>query len=70
LQRRERELAKARGEQLERKRDLIEDDRRNRNHQDKKGDRKPENPQVLPAKHEQDDAGDHRKKCKPAEEQL
>ena len=50
-----------RGQQLQRKRDLVEDDRRNRNHQQQKRERKRQHPQVLPAEQEQHGAGERRR---------
>ena len=44
------DLAEPRGQQLQRKRDLVEDDRRNRNHQQQERQRERQDPQVLPAR--------------------
>ncbi len=51
----------ARGEQLQGKGDPIEDDRRNRNHQEQEGYGKPQDSQVRPPKQEDHDACDHGK---------
>ena len=51
-----------RGEQLQRKRDLVEDDRRNRNHQQHERQRERQDAKPLPSVQEKDGARQHAEK--------
>src|SRR4029078_7472628 len=66
----QRELAYTRGKQLQRKRDLIEDDRWKRNHQHQNVTRKREDTKSLPAKQEQHTAHPRADDGKAREEQF
>ena len=63
-------LADARRQELQRERDLIEDDRRNRNHQQEKRERKRENAQMSGAVDEQHDTGKRAEQREARHEEL
>ena len=67
---RERQLAEPGREELQREGDLVEDDGRDRDHQQQERQRKEENPQRLPAVEEQDRAGQDAQHRDPHQEQL
>ncbi len=66
----QRALAKLRRDELQRERNLVEDDRRQRNHQQEKRDRKRQDSQEPGTEHEQHDPGDHDNERDAREEQL
>ena len=70
IERADRVFADVRREQLQRKRDLVEDDRRQRNHQQHERQREQQHAQALPAEQEQDGAAERADQRDPRQEQL
>jgi hypothetical protein len=70
VQTRQDQRAKTRGQQLQRERDLVEENRGDRNHQDQKHQREEQNPKMPPAVHEQRDAAKQTDDRRARQEQL